>query len=180
MSLENCFREQRKLVVDAWIASVYASYPLDTSGFLRTRKDQFANPVGHLTSQAAPLLYDSVAGFDVAMDEIGNALDEFVRLRAVQTFTPTEAVGVIYLLKPLLRKHILPEAEKGLLAEYLEAESRIDTLALLMFDRYALDREKIHSMRVDEVKSAQAQLLRRAERILARTAGQSDAMDSLD
>ena len=45
-------------ITKRWIDIVHGSYPFETVGFLRTRKDQFANPVGYRTEQAAAALLD--------------------------------------------------------------------------------------------------------------------------
>ena len=89
-----------------------------------------------------------------------------MHLRAVQTFLPSQGMLVFYLLKPILRKHILPlmKGEKEL-HEYLEAESRLDTIALLAFDIYMKSRETVAENRIQEIKNQHAQLVRWAQRV---------------
>ena len=125
MNVQKIFREQRAVIVEAWINEVYSTYPLQTTGFLRTKNDPFTNPVGDMTKEAAGLIYDVIAGEHVTPQKIKHALDRFVRLRAVQQYTPSQGLGVFFLMKPLLREHILPLCrEKEDLAETL-AETRI-------------------------------------------------------
>ena len=82
----------------------------------------------------------------------------------MQQFTPSQSIGVIYLLKPILRKEILPLVLKGnALKEYLETESRIDSLALLAFDMYSKDRERLADIRITEIRNQYAQLKRWAQ-----------------
>lgn len=127
-----------------WTEAVYSTYPFETTGFLRTKQDAFGNPVANMTKEAAGTLYDAVAGEEVEVATVKNALERFVKLRAVQTFTPSQGLGVFYLMKPLLRERILPElAEQGELDAYLTAESRLDSLALLAFDIYTAARETL-------------------------------------
>ena len=136
MNAQKIFREQRAVIVEGWINAVYSTYPLQTTGFLRTKNDPFTNPVGDMTKEAAGLIYDVIAGEHVTPQKIKHALDRFVRLRAVQQYTPSQGLGVFFLMKPLLREHILPLCqEKEDLAEYLDAESRLDSVTLLAFGR---------------------------------------------
>ena len=147
-----------------WTEAVYSTYPFETTGFLRTKQDAFGNPVANMTKEAAGTLYDAVAGEEVEIATVKNALERFVKLRAVQTFTPSQGLGVFYLMKPLLREHILPElAGQGELDAYLTAESRLDSLALLAFDIYTAARETLAESRIKEIRNQHAQLARWAQ-----------------
>lgn len=160
------FRAHKNEVVEAWVEAVYATYPFETTGFLRTRHDPFGNPVAHMTKEAAAILFDSVAGEDVYPPTVKNALERFVKLRAVQKFVPSQSMAVIYVMKPILRKQLLPKMLKaGQLSAYLEAESRLDSLALLAFDIYSEARETLAEARIKEIRSQHAQLARWAQRL---------------
>ena len=149
----------RQEIVSEWVESVFATYPLETTGFLRTRNDPFTNPVAHMTREAGYTLYDAMAGEDTEPDTVRAALDRFIKLRAVQKFNPGESMAVFYLMKPLLRKKILPEMRTGgQLDEYLEMESRLDTLALLAFDMYVNNRDLLAESRIREIRNQHAQL----------------------
>ena len=92
--------------------------------------------------------------------------DRFIHLRAVQDFLPSQAMLVFYLLKPLLRKHVMPAMQKaGKLKDYLDAESRLDTIVLLGFDMYTKSREVVAQNRINEIKNQHAQLVRWAQRV---------------
>ena len=98
--------------------------------------------------------------------KIKHALDRFVRLRAVQQYTPSQGLGVFFLMKPLLREHILPLCrEKEDLAEYLDAESRLDSVTLLAFDLYSAARETLAETRIAEIRNQHAQLVRWAQSV---------------
>lgn len=160
------FRDRKKTVVDGWTEAVFATYPLETTGFLRTRNDPFTNPVAHMTRQAAAALYDAMSGEEADQEVVRAAVERFVKLRAVQKFSPGASLAVFYLMKPLLRQHVLPELEKaGLLEDYLEAESRLDTLVLLAFDIYSKARDTLAESRIKEIKNQYAQLAKWAQRL---------------
>lgn len=159
-------RAHKKEVVDSWVEAVFATYPLETTGFLRTASDPFTNPVAHMTREAAGVLFDAVAGEDVDAATVRASLDRFVKLRAVQKFAPSQSLAVFYLMKPILREKVMPEMRlKGRLEDYLDAESRLDTLALLAFDIYAEARETVAESRIREIKNQHAQLARWAQRL---------------
>jgi len=65
----------------------------------------------------------------------------------VQNFTPSQAVGFVYLLKPIVRKYFGKNQKKLKLDELLELESKIDGMALIGFDVFMACREQIYSMK---------------------------------
>lgn len=166
MNTLTLFREQRQAVVNAWVDAVHATYPFDTTGFLRTKDDPFCNPVGEITATMAGYLFDAVAGEHIIEDRVREALERFVRLRSVQDFSPSQGIGVFYLLKPILRRLLLPKLQAaGNIDDYLEAESRLDTLALMAFDVYISSRELLAEMRIKEIKNQHVQLVRWAQHV---------------
>jgi hypothetical protein len=97
---------------------------------------------------------------------VAGAIERFVKLRAVQKGEPSKSLGVLYVMKPILRKTALPAMRKAnLLSEYLECESRLDTVALLAFDIYMRARETLAESRIREIKNQYAQLARWAQKL---------------
>ena len=161
---ELCRIEQEQ-ILKKWNEAVFATYPLDTTGIARTKEDPFRNPGGHAIRLALEEIYNAVSGRLSSERLLRGPLEMFVKLRAVQNFTPVQALGVMYLLKPLLRERILPAClQKGLLDEYLEAESRLDTAALLACDVYTASRERVFEERIGEIKRQHSQLVRWAQK----------------
>ncbi len=164
MSILETFREHRATVTEQWVNAVFGSYALDTVGFLRTRTDQFCNPVGEITLTVAGYLFDAVAGEHMIEEKLDEALQRFVRLRSVQDFPPSQGIGVLYVLKQIFRDTFLEQMEKtGQMAAYLEAESRLDTLALMAFDMYIASRETLAEQRISEIRTQHSQLVRWAQ-----------------
>ena len=161
---EICRTEQEQILAK-WSEAVFSAYPLDMTGFSRTQSDQFRNPGGHATRLALQEIFMAVSGRISSEKLLREPLEMFVKLRAVQNFTPVQALGVVYLLKPLLRKRVLPAClQNGLLDEYLEAESRLDTAALLICDIYVASRERILEERIGEIKRRHSQIVRWAQK----------------
>ncbi len=161
---------KRDAMAARWIEIVHGTYPFETIGFLRTRKDRFANPVGYRTEEAARALMEVLFSEQPDEDALRNAVDEIIRVRAVQDFSPETAVGVMFALKDIVRQAV---EESGQMAEVMPAllqlESRIDAVALMAFGAYARFRETLHMMKVDEFKRLNSQILRLAEKKAAKT-----------
>lgn len=156
---------KREAMAARWIEIVHGTYPFDTIGFLRTRKDRFANPVGYRTEEAAKALMDVLFADQPDEDSLRKAVDEIIRVRAVQDFAPETAVGIFFALKDIVRQAV---EESNQLAEVMPAllklESRIDAVVLMAFGAYARFRETLHLMKVDEFKRLNSQILRLAEK----------------
>lgn len=176
MQLDDILHQHRDDLAKRWLQAVYATYPLQTAGFLRGKKDQFQNPVSHRTRQAIEKLTDILLAEGLDSEEVagpGGPLDELIRIRAVQEFTPARAVGVVILIKGIVRELADKAAtdkkalESGLqvdvlLRDLLRFEAKVDSVTLLAFDIYAQCREQLANMRVAEIKRAQSVLVRRA------------------
>ncbi len=136
----------RESVVRKWLAQVLESYPEQTSRFLLNTRDPFRNPVGRALTEGLPVLVDEVCGgFDV--DRLKPVLDEIVHIRAVQDFSAGQAVGFVFLLKPILFAELAPEPRI-----MSDLEARLEWLSLVTFDLYMQCREKTWEIRVNEAK----------------------------
>lgn len=156
---------QKEALTQRWVQTVHGTYPFDTVGFLRTQKDRFANPVGYRTEEAARQLMEVLFVESPDEDRLRGAVEEIIRVRAIQDFPPESAVGIFFALKDIIRSAV---AESGQTAQVLPAlqaaESRIDAVALMAFGAYARCRETLHHMRVEEFKRQYSQILRLAEK----------------
>lgn len=165
MSMDDLYQSKRSEALRRWTDAVYALYPFQTPGFLRTQHDRFTNPVGHTTMSTAEILYDAVTGREVDPTVVNEALAALIRIRAVQELRPDQAVGALMLLAPVLREFFLTEAlSRGRLDDFLDVLARLDSLLLLAFNLYTEDREALYAERAAECRREQAQLRRWAER----------------
>jgi RsbT co-antagonist protein rsbRD N-terminal domain len=160
MKLESLLSERQASLAGRWRQRLFESYPPETAIFLKKEKDQFDNPVGSRLSQGlAHILEALFQGKDRA--QVLAALDEVICVRALQSFSPSQALAFIFLLKNVMREELAPELKDGKFAqEFQELESRIDGLALLGFDVYTQRREKLYEIRVNEVKQRVSGFLR--------------------
>ena len=158
-----------------WKDMVNGTYPFETIGFLRTQHNRFANPVGYRTEQAAAIIMDALFTERPDEEALLAAVDDIIRVRAVQDFSPEAAVGVILAMKQVIRDQVrVSDQAQACLPALLALESRIDAVALMAFGVYARCRETLHQMKVDEFKRQHSQVLR----LLERRAGKLDKADS--
>ena len=165
-------KADKDILLQKWVDMFYKAYPLGSSGFVRTSKDKFTNPIGLITQTSLNTLYDAVIGEDIDPAKVHSALAEIVQLRAIQEMTPSKAVGPLAQLKTILKQDALSVCMKKnndsknlekLFDEYFIVDSRIDALFLMALDLYSSDREKVFNLRVEEVHRSQSQVVRWAK-----------------
>ncbi len=149
-------------ILKKWLDILLGSYSPETVQFLKKEKDPFSNPVYHQLSRGlTDLLAVLVEEKDV--EAARAALDEIIRVLALQETAPSQALAFVFHLKQVIREELAAELQDLTLApEMTDLESRIDGLALLGFDGYMQRREKLCELKVNEVKARVSGLLRRA------------------
>ena len=180
MKLYNLLSEKKSAILDRWHDAVLDTYPSDTSGFLKGQKNPFLNPVGFTIFQGIENLFEEllcennppisplVKGGEGGLsgERASLFLDNIIRIRAVQEFTPSQSVAFVLLLKNAIREELKSElVERQLLEELLFFESKIDDMALLSFDIYMKCREKLFQLKVNELQSWTFRKLQRADEI---------------
>ncbi|GMT47359.1 MAG: hypothetical protein IEMM0007_0925 [bacterium] len=162
MELKSLLTEKRAAILRKWFDLIVDTYPSDTSGFLKKQKNQFANPVGHTISEGIEGLFDGLLE-EADSGKVSPFLDNIIRVRAIQEFTPSEAIGFIFLLKQVIRESLQKEIrEHQMYDELLRLESGIDELVRSSFDVYMKCREQVYDLKANEVKNMTFRLLQRA------------------
>ena len=155
--------ENRETIVKRWTRQVFDTYPPDTSSFLGSKKDRFANPVGYTISTEVSNLFDQLIG-EMDREKILVSIDNILKIRAVQDFSPGQAVEFCFALKGVVRSLLMQSSpDKDVLTDLLEFESRVDSLALLAFETYMSCREQIHQIRTNEIRVRSVQMADRRE-----------------
>lgn len=141
-------RARAEAVAERWIERTLASYPAGAVSGLRGERDPFRNPAGHAIREGLAVLARELLG---GMDEevMAPALDAVVRLRAVQGFRPSEALGFVFDLRTIVAE-TAGAATAAQIPPHLG--SRIDRLALMAFDQYMACREQIAGLREKELR----------------------------
>ena len=124
--------------------------------FFKKQKDRFANPIGATISEGLQDLY-AVLLEERELGEAAKPLENIIKIRAVQDFTPSQSVAFVYLFKSIVRQELAKEKNREEIWASLSAlEARIDKVALMAFDFYMDCRERLHQIRVNEVLSGRS------------------------
>lgn len=163
MKLDKLLLKKRSTLIKKWRAVIIESYPIDGQRFFKKEKNRFSNPVGQTIAEDTEILFDALTTGDDP-DKISSSLDNIIRIRAVQDFKPSQAIGFVLQLKKLIRAELaMNHQDEAELKNELEVlEDRIENAALLAFDIYSQCRQKIYEIRVHEVKNQVGKLLERA------------------
>ncbi len=148
-------RLKKGAIQENWIEKILDSYPSRGRDYYRTKKDEFLNPVGTVLSSRAEAIIESLLeGFDHSV--LSTLLEDVIKIRAVQDFSPSQALAFLPLLKQALREELQTvERAEAWPREFEEFEARIDQMTLLAFDIYTGCRQRIYELRIDELKRLQ-------------------------
>lgn len=150
-------------IVKAWTARFAGSYSTDGSRFIMNEKDPFSNPIGAMAREGFTgvfaLLSQECNPDPAALRE---KLDPVVRLRAVQSFIPSDGVAFVFPLKSVVREVLKKEIKEGKISqgELDGFFDRVDYLCLAAFDIYMACREQIYRLRASEVRTRTLNLLK--------------------
>ena len=152
VTLLQLLREHKEAIAKAWLEDALATYGSESAQRFARERDPFANPVGH------SLRVGTRAVLDALLDrkdygEIGEQIHDMMKIRAVQQFEPSEAVGFVFRLKGIVRSHVTHGAEfRELARELSDLDREIDRIALAAFDVYVECREQLFMLRINELK----------------------------
>ena len=139
-------------IVSKWIKLIIDSYSIESSKFFNMEKNQFSNPVGTTISTNAASIFDEIVG-SKDFEKITLLLTDIIKMRAIQDFSPSEAVGIVFLLKKVIREELNEEInQEKIFDEFAELEFVIDKTALIAFDLYMESREKVFQIRLNDEK----------------------------
>ena len=98
MQIATLLSQKKAAILGRWLTMIYESYPPETAIFLRKEKNRFDNPAGYRISEGLEGLYGALLQ-EMERDQVLTCLDEIIRIRALQNFTPSQALAFIFLLK---------------------------------------------------------------------------------
>lgn len=176
--LKNILSDKKSDILNLWIDHILDTYPADTANFLRDKKNRFTNPVGHSVSEGAEGIFDDLLN-GRRQESVPVFLDNIIRIRAIQEFTPSQAISFVFFLKKIIRAELAKEAGgKGLSAGLTLLEDQIDSLGLLAFDIFMRCREKLYDIKANETRHMTFRLLQKANMICEKPAEDPDVADS--
>lgn len=165
MGLKDLLIAKKTAILKRWFDMILETYPGETSNHLRKQGNPFANPISHTISEGIEgIFFTLIEGTDI--ENAFPFLDNIIKLRAVQDFTPSEAIAFILLLKKAIREELKDRIHESMIyQELLALESNIDEITLLCFDSYMKCREKIYELKANEARNMTFRLLQRANHI---------------
>ncbi len=167
MSLTAYLEKSRTELASRWADAAGAVYPFATVGFLRTSKEPFTNPVGQRSDNLAALLFSAVIGQKHDGQALAGALEEFVRVRAIQDMTADKSLAVLFAYTAIFREFCKERTRALDLEEFEELarmEARQAKIALAAFAMYAKARETLFAAQLEDTRRRHSQILRLARR----------------
>lgn len=151
MNLSETLQEKKQQIQTIWVDRTLDSYT--SSGFFKKSLDNIANPTGgNIRDGLSTILDLLLEGRNP--DEYSKPLDQVIRIRAVQDFSPSQAVVPFLELKWVIRQVLNADKKTiHLTQELTELDFQIDRLALMAFDTYMECRERLYQVRIKEIKS---------------------------
>jgi len=149
--LRELLRDREDAIVGRWLDGALAAYPDEGAKAFARERNRFANPVGHSLRVGLHAVYTAlVAGTNDAA--IRDALDDILRIRAVQQMPAGTAVGFLFHLKELIRTELAGAGGDRFRTELETLDRNIDHAALVAFEVYVAHRERLFELRMNEVK----------------------------
>lgn len=175
--LKDLLKEKKAVILSKWFDAIIDTYPADTSGFLKKQKDRFTNPVGSTITQGTESIFEAlIACLDLS--ESFPYLEDIIKVRAIQDFTPAKAVSFIFFLKNVVREELAKEIrQKQIFEALLDFETKVDDLALLAFNIYTQCREQLNQVKIDELKRMTFTLMKNANILYDVPAQESEQYD---
>jgi hypothetical protein len=165
LTIQDLLKENKAAILERWFHLILETYPTNTAAMMRKDKNQFTNPVGSTFSREIQVLFKNIC--EGSQDEKCQAsLDSILKIRSVQDFSPSKAVGFIFLLKRAIGETLKNDiCKESVMDEWLKFQSRIDDLALQAFDIYMDCREKICEIRINQAKTERDMAFRMMKRM---------------
>lgn len=153
MELIEALTSKKNAILALWIERTLDSY--SSSAFFKNSKDPFANPVGSNISEGLGAIFDLLLAA-AEPQAYSRALDQVVRIRAVQEFSPSQALAPFLELKWVIRQILSTDraCQPLLCSAGLDIfDCAVDRVALAAFDVYTQCREQLYQNRIRELKS---------------------------
>ena len=145
MTFENQIKQHRKALFKKWFQATVETYPPETAKVLGKSENKFDNPVGVTTRESLEGVLDRLEKNELDELELEKILDPVIRIRAIQSFSASDAVGFIFMLKDIMEETIGEPADRAFLRN-------VDRIALAGFNRFMKCREDIYLLKATEAK----------------------------
>ncbi len=144
MHLEHELEKNKTLFLNRWFQATIDTYPSQTAKVLGKDSNRFDNPVGSVTHETIENVFNLIIN-DFNEEILEKELDPVIRIRAVQSFSASQAVSFVFTLKKI-GEDIL---DKSLLREF---DKLVDQIALAAFNKFMKCKEEIFLLKATESK----------------------------
>ena len=163
MKIKDLLLKKKQSILKKWFDHVMETYPQNTTGFIKGKVNSLNHPVGQAIHEGLEGIFDEIVG-DTDREKVSIYLDNIIRIRAIQDFTPSQAVSFMFLLKKVLREELQEEVRQHQMYEdIMRLESEIDDLINVSFDIFVKCREKIYELKANEMKNWTYRILQRTK-----------------
>lgn len=168
MKLKDILKEKKPVILKKWFDVIMDTYPTEVAGLLKKQRDRFTGPVGYTIHEGLEGLIDGLIR-EAPVEEVTPYLDDIIKIRAVQDFSPSQAIAFIFYLKRIIDEelqHVNGRHSVIDAATWFAFELKLETLALMSFDIYMEAREKIYELKATEMRDRAFRLLQREYQLL--------------
>jgi hypothetical protein len=144
MSLKQTLKKNKASFIKKWFQATIDTYPSQTAKILGKESNRFDNPVGAVTHETVEDVLNLIIG-DFTPEQLEKTLDPIIRIRAVQSFSASQAVSFVFALKKI-GVEILDNDLHG------EFDKLVDEIALAAFNRLMKCKEEIFLLKANESK----------------------------
>jgi hypothetical protein len=126
MHLKEELNKNKTLFVKKWFQATIDTYPAQTAKILGKDSNRFDNPIGSVTRESIENVFNLILK-DYTQQTLEKELDPIIRIRAVQSFSASEAVSFVFALKEIGEKII----DASLIRKF---DKLVDNIALAAFN----------------------------------------------
>jgi RsbRD-like negative regulator of sigma factor len=162
MNLDNLTKSHTKEIIDEWFRSIIETYPDEAVKYFLKDSNKFGNPVGYNISVEINIVFEQLIEFE-DNDKLLKAIENLMRIRAVQDMQAAQAAGIFTPLKKVMQKILEVDSGKNV-QEYIEMCSRIDYATSLAFNSYVAMVRKIYEIKSNEIKNVFGKAVDRVNR----------------
>jgi len=153
MTLKELLAKNKSKILQRWLDLVLDTYPPETAIFLKDEKNRFANPVAFTVKCNLELLLDDLLN-NSSEKTVMSHLEEIIKIRAVQDFTPSQAVSFVWLAKEAIYNELKVQLKtKEIYSELQKLESEIDKFSGVTFNLYSTCKDSICQIRIKDLKT---------------------------
>jgi RsbT co-antagonist protein rsbRD N-terminal domain len=156
MNFEKFLKSKKKVIIQKWFEATINTYPEETAKIFNKSKNKFDNPVGVATHESLESVIDMLCknmeqtdNKDLNEELIEQALDSVIRIRAIQNFSASQAVGFVFELKDIVKKIAGKNVEILIDSKF---DRKVDQISLAAFNRFLKCRESIFLLKAMEAK----------------------------